>query len=333
MPLATKNNAIIVKDGKLAEDCGCCDPCGSFPDFIRVSHNLPSSPSGGDFFDSSPRYCTQSIPSILQLSRIDQRDNARVVQIECGYTGQIAVCSLPSSIFQTIAGINQIIVDLPNKRLFVWHEVDIPNTSSGVTQASLLYATTDEVSLESDTIATFQTQSIDGILGSSCVIGAGYTITVSKSEGPLEPVFTPIPSQAIYKDASGRWYPGAEITLNLPARLDSGQGYFLDAGDYVLRYVPTVPCLPHWQLSLPLPSGVNPIYRWFLRATLRPFINLPSTKCSGCTHSFVVEISIPGLTGVNSFWGSNCASNWSESVTARRTDGVELIIRKPADTV
>jgi hypothetical protein len=24
MPLATKNNAIIVKDGKLAEDCGCC---------------------------------------------------------------------------------------------------------------------------------------------------------------------------------------------------------------------------------------------------------------------------------------------------------------------
>jgi len=24
MPLATKNNAIIVKDGKIAEDCGCC---------------------------------------------------------------------------------------------------------------------------------------------------------------------------------------------------------------------------------------------------------------------------------------------------------------------
>jgi len=27
MPLATKNNAIIVKDGKLAENCGCCCGC------------------------------------------------------------------------------------------------------------------------------------------------------------------------------------------------------------------------------------------------------------------------------------------------------------------
>jgi hypothetical protein len=269
----------------------------------------------------------------LQLSRIDQRDNARVVQIACGYTGQIAICSLPSAISQTIAGVNQIIVDIANKRLFVWYEVLMPDTRNGAQQASLLYATTDEVSFESDAIATFRTQSADGILGSSCVIGAGYTITVSKSEGPLEPAFTPIPSQAIYKDASNRWYPGEEIILNLPASLDSGQGYFLDAGDYVLRYAPTNPCVPYWQISVPLPAGVNPIYRWFVRATLRPFINLPSTKCSGCTHSFAVEISIPGLTAVDSFWGSNCASQWSDSVTARRSDGVELMVRKRADTV
>jgi hypothetical protein len=38
MPLATKNNALIVKDGKLAEDCGCCggwycydNPCSQTP--------------------------------------------------------------------------------------------------------------------------------------------------------------------------------------------------------------------------------------------------------------------------------------------------------------
>jgi hypothetical protein len=28
-PIATKNNAIILKDGKLAESCGCCGCCGS----------------------------------------------------------------------------------------------------------------------------------------------------------------------------------------------------------------------------------------------------------------------------------------------------------------
>jgi hypothetical protein len=48
MPLAAKNNAIIVKDGKLAENCECCggwycykqcDSCktGSVPSFIRTS--------------------------------------------------------------------------------------------------------------------------------------------------------------------------------------------------------------------------------------------------------------------------------------------------------
>jgi len=48
MPLATKNNAIILKDGKLAQDCGCCggwycykqcDSCksGKIPAYVRTS--------------------------------------------------------------------------------------------------------------------------------------------------------------------------------------------------------------------------------------------------------------------------------------------------------
>lgn len=44
MPLATKNNAIIVKDGKLAENCGCCGcgAClsGTVPTTIRVQFTL-----------------------------------------------------------------------------------------------------------------------------------------------------------------------------------------------------------------------------------------------------------------------------------------------------
>ena len=35
MPLATKNNAIILKDGKVAENCKCCDKCGSY--YMRVT--------------------------------------------------------------------------------------------------------------------------------------------------------------------------------------------------------------------------------------------------------------------------------------------------------
>ena len=52
MPLATKNNALIVKDGKLAENCGCCggwyccDSCefGEMPNSLSVSVSVASAP-------------------------------------------------------------------------------------------------------------------------------------------------------------------------------------------------------------------------------------------------------------------------------------------------
>ena len=42
MPLATKNNAIIIKDGKLAEDCGCCGGWYCCPPVMKatVTFNL-----------------------------------------------------------------------------------------------------------------------------------------------------------------------------------------------------------------------------------------------------------------------------------------------------
>jgi hypothetical protein len=49
MPIATKNNAIIVKDGKLAENCGCCGGwycCAGVlqcPDILRVSVSISAS--------------------------------------------------------------------------------------------------------------------------------------------------------------------------------------------------------------------------------------------------------------------------------------------------
>jgi hypothetical protein len=320
MNIATQGGKIIVKDGKLAEDCGCCgESCELFPQFIRLSHDLPSSPPGGDFFDDSPRYCTQSIPSVLQFSRIDQRDAARVVQIECGYTGPITACSLPSAVFQTIAGINQIIVDLKNKRLFVWYEARIENTASGVTQASLLYATTNEVSLDSDTIATFQTQPTDGILGSSCVIGAGYTITVSKSDGPLESSYDRDADIALYKDTSGMWWPGREITVNVPTDFRSLAGDLvlfptLFAGDYVLRVSTGFTCTPIWQLIIPLAPPYNVIYSWQIRANLISTTFPEQTKCGGCEHSFAVELGMPGVTSMAGYRGT-CKSSWSGSMT------------------
>ena len=48
MPLATKNNAIIVKDGKLAENCGCCGGwvcvrcgcSGAIPNKLRATFSM-----------------------------------------------------------------------------------------------------------------------------------------------------------------------------------------------------------------------------------------------------------------------------------------------------
>jgi hypothetical protein len=39
MPLATKDNAIIVKDGKVAEDCKCCDLCVNPPSYLKMTVN------------------------------------------------------------------------------------------------------------------------------------------------------------------------------------------------------------------------------------------------------------------------------------------------------
>jgi len=300
----------------------CCDPCGSFPKFIQLSHNIPSSPSGGDVYDGLPHYCTQSFPSVLQLSRIDQRDPGRVVQIECGYTGPISVCSLPSGVFQTIAGINQIIVDLASKRLFVWYEVRIENTRSGVTQASLLYATTDNVSFESDTIATFHTQSTDGLLGSLCAIGAGYTITINKSSGPLEVSTAPDSAVAMYKDTAGRWWPGSQITVTLPSSFsstpnDRGVVEFppLVAADYVLTRYYSFGCAPEWRLSLPLGGQTNSFYSWLFRATLDKTDALQQANCGGCQHSFQIELSIPAYLGIHRY-RSQCRNSWGGSASA-----------------
>jgi hypothetical protein len=49
MPLATKNNAIIVKDGKLAENCGCCG--GWYCDELRFSVTASVSGFGETVFD------------------------------------------------------------------------------------------------------------------------------------------------------------------------------------------------------------------------------------------------------------------------------------------
>lgn len=42
MPLATKNNAIIVKDGKVADGCGCCARYACFQCISCLSGNVPS---------------------------------------------------------------------------------------------------------------------------------------------------------------------------------------------------------------------------------------------------------------------------------------------------
>jgi hypothetical protein len=59
MPLATKNNAIIVKDGKLAESCGCCESgcCGggeslaSLSASVSITWTYNTNPSGLGFLD------------------------------------------------------------------------------------------------------------------------------------------------------------------------------------------------------------------------------------------------------------------------------------------
>jgi hypothetical protein len=37
MPLATKNNALIIKDGKVAENCKCCDLCVNPPPYLKMT--------------------------------------------------------------------------------------------------------------------------------------------------------------------------------------------------------------------------------------------------------------------------------------------------------
>jgi hypothetical protein len=76
MPLATKNNALIVKDGKLAENCDCCGgwycdggvcgscASGSYPSAINTSITLTIS---GDFEGSA------TLPAKLKLfATVDQ---------------------------------------------------------------------------------------------------------------------------------------------------------------------------------------------------------------------------------------------------------------------
>jgi hypothetical protein len=51
MPLATKNNAIIVKDGKLAENCECCDTGGWYCNALQYSVTASVSGLGETVFD------------------------------------------------------------------------------------------------------------------------------------------------------------------------------------------------------------------------------------------------------------------------------------------
>jgi hypothetical protein len=72
MTIATKNNAIIVKDGKLAENCGCCGGwycCAGVslcPDILRVSVSISASDVTGIYTraeascESSPFFATVS---------------------------------------------------------------------------------------------------------------------------------------------------------------------------------------------------------------------------------------------------------------------------------
>ena len=65
MPLATKNNAIILKDGKLAENCGCCGGwycCAAIagcPELLKITATIAASDSSGTWLYSNGRCYNQ----------------------------------------------------------------------------------------------------------------------------------------------------------------------------------------------------------------------------------------------------------------------------------
>jgi hypothetical protein len=74
MPLAVKNNAIIIKDGKLAENCGCCCPCKFFRAFdgsCKYYKYLTAYDNDLCSIDSVPPYVRFPLPGDVFFSGID----------------------------------------------------------------------------------------------------------------------------------------------------------------------------------------------------------------------------------------------------------------------
>jgi hypothetical protein len=70
MPLATKNNALILKDGKIAENCGCCEQaaCCTFFDWSAGGPQCSPLPGGGQCFSNNSKKISTCVPPPTYVS-------------------------------------------------------------------------------------------------------------------------------------------------------------------------------------------------------------------------------------------------------------------------
>jgi hypothetical protein len=87
MPLATKNNAIILKDGLLAENCGCCGGWYCYDNPCAVDLAIPAWTCGGnneelppDFITARVQYSGESL-SYYVVARSDDRGNVSTIRV------------------------------------------------------------------------------------------------------------------------------------------------------------------------------------------------------------------------------------------------------------
>lgn len=315
MPIATKNGSIIVKDGAVAENCDCCDPCGDRPPFVRLEHSIPSSDGGGNWFETLS-YCMKSVPPVLAVGNlVDQQGGDATLLIPCCYFGEINGCSLPSRANDgRLSGVRKVIVDVDQRRLFIWYAAGVSfGTFYGFTQKSLLHAVADECDATASPgqlVGSFTTVAVDPILNQPCLVQAGQAIAVYADGGPASPSYRDGGIRPVYMDSRGMWWPGSEIIVRVDGTFPgpglAGVGA-LSPGDYVLSHSGTTgsQCEPGYSLNV---NG------WNISASMRSRTTDPSPgggyfACSGCSHSWDVVVN-NNKTYLVQYYGTQCVGDW-----------------------